>query len=192
MELRDVLVRTFVRPVWVAGPPRVERWTCPACGRDVDRTSPAWKGIWFTAEPAEVTARCARTHRAHDRKGRPLPEEERPLGDDAVPIVAVDVATPGAPPSSFVALWPPHGVAFLLDADGGTYEVRRLRALATSDLIGPRAAALPGDVIGRVAVGDVRFEDGLGAVRVVAELGLAVGDPTAGDALEGGERSTAV
>ena len=59
----------------------------------------------------------------------------------------------------------------------------------------PRAAAeepAPGEVIGRVPADEVRFDDGLGAVRVVAELGLAVGDPTSGDALEGGERPAAV
>ena len=64
--------------------------------------------------------------------------------------------------------------------------------LATSDLVGPRAASLPGDVIARVAVEDVRFDELLGAVSVIAELGLAVGDPTAGDALQRGEGAAAV
>lgn len=188
MELRDVFLRTFVRPVWMAGPPKSERWDCPACGRSVGRTSPACKGIWFTAEPAEVVALCARTHRAHDRKGHALPDDEDPVGDDAVPIVAVDPgSSPGAPPRSFVALFPPHGISFVLDADadgGDRYELRRLRELAPSDLVGARAARLSGAVIGRVAVEDVRFEAGLGAVRVGDEHGLTVGHAPAGDALE--------
>ena len=195
VDLRDVLLRTFVRPVWLPGPPKVERWMCPACGRDVDRVSPAWKGIWFTAEPAEVMALCARVHRQHDRRGNPLPVEELPVGDDAVPIVAVDRGGDGhdrRPPSSFVALVPPHGVAFVLSPDGSTYELRRLAELAPSDLVGPRAASLAGDVIGEVAVAGVRFEEGLRAVRVVAELGLAVGDATPGDAFQGGERPAPV
>ena len=194
MELRDALLRTFVKPAWVAGPPKVERWTCPACGRGVDRTSPAWKGIWFTAEPGEVTALCSRTHRTHDRRGNPLADDAPAAGDDAVPIVAVE---PGprldGAPRSFVALVPPHGLVFVLDAGGDTYEVRRLRrAPGASDLLGSRPAGLPSDAVGAVSVADVRFEDGLGAVRVVAELGLAVGDPPAGDALERRERPAAV
>lgn len=191
MALRDVLLKTFVLPVWVAGPPKVEQWTCPACAAEVDRISPAWKGVWFTAEPGEVTALCSRTHRTHDRKGQPFPVDEPLAGvEDWIPIVAVDAA-PGGPPVSFVALLPPHGVAFVLatdgDDDGTAYELRRLEELAASDLLGPRAASLRGEVIGRVAVEEVVFDD-LRAVRVVAELGLAVGDAPAGDALEGGER----
>ena len=194
MELREVLLRTFLKPVWLPGPPKVERWTCPACAREVDRVSPAWKGIWFTAEPAEVLALCSRTHGTHDRKGSPLPEDDVELGDDALPIVAVDVRGARTDrPASFVALVPPHGIAFVLEADGLAYELRRLqRPPAPSDLVGSRAASLPADVIGRVAVDDVRFEEGLGAVRVVAELGLAVGDAPAGDALERRERAAAV
>ena len=193
MELRDVLARAFVKPVWLPGPPKVERWTCPVCRRDVDRVSPAWKGIWFTAGPVEVTSLCARTHRGHDRHGRPLTADERPAGDDAVPIVAVEPASaPMMPPASFVALLPPRGVAFVLDPDGTAYELRSLRDLAPSDLVGTRAASLSGDVIGRVAVADVRFDDELRAVRVVAELGLPVGDPTPGDTFEGGERPAPV
>ena len=194
MELREALLRTFVKPVWLPGPPKVERWTCPTCGREVDRVSPAWKGIWFTAEPAEVIALCSRTHGVHDRKGRPLPDDDVELGDDALPIVAVDTRDGSVDvPASFVALVPPHGVAFVREADGRGYELRRLRrAPAPSELVGARAASLPADVIGRVAVDDVLFEDGLGAVRVVAELRFAVGDPSAGDPLEGGERAAAV
>ena len=193
MELREALLRTFVKPVWVAGPPKVERWTCGACGREVERVSPAWKGIWFTAEPDEVVALCARTHGQHGRKGEPLPTDEVPSGDDAVPIVAVDSGSwPDGPPASFIALMPPNGVAFVLEPDGAAYEVRRLAELAPSDLLGARAASLPAQVLGRVAVSDVRFDEGLGAVRVVAELGLAVGDAPAGDALERGERPAPV
>ena len=194
MELREVLLRAFLKPVWLPGPPKVERWRCPACGRDVERTSPAWKGIWFTAEPAEVLARCARTHGQHDRHGDPLPIEEVEVGDDALPIVAVEpAADPEGPPRSFVALAPPPGILFVLDADAGTYELRRLhRAPAASDLVGSKSASLPADVIGRLAVEEVRFEPGLGAVRVIAELGLAVGDPAPGDALERRERPAAV
>ena len=193
MRLRDVLLRTFLLPVWLPGPPKVERWTCPACGRDVARVSPAWKGIWFTAEPGELTALCSRTHGTHDRRGSPVPAADPMVSvEDGIPIVAVDPgADPAGPPASFVALLPPHGVAFVLDADAGRYELRRLRDLAPSDLVGARAASLAGEPVGRVAVSDLTF-DGLRAVRVVAELGLAVGDAPAGDALEGGERPTFV
>ena len=197
MELRDVLLRTFVRPVWLPGPPKVERWRCPACDREVERISPAWKGIWFTAGPDEVTALCARTHRAHDRRGQPLPADEDLAGvEDWVPIVAVEPGPDhgdGPRPSSFVALLPPAGVAFVLDRTADAYVLRRLEALAPSMLVGAGAGAqrLEGELIGRVAATGLRF-DGLRAVRVVAELGLAVGDPAAGDALEGGERPAAV
>ena len=194
MALRDVLLRTFFLPVWVPGPPKVEAWTCPTCGRDLQRVSPAQKGIWFTAGPDELLALCARTHGVHDRKGRPLAVDEDALAvaeaEDWIPIVAVDAAPGGdAPPDSFVALVPPHGVAFVLDGTG--YRLRRLRDLSPSDLVGPRAASLEGDVIGRVDVADVEF-DGLRAVRVVAELGLAVGDAPAADALQRRERTAPV
>lgn len=187
MELRDALRRTFVKPVWLPGPPKVERWTCPACDREVERVSPAWKGIWFTAEAHELTALCARIHGRHDRRGDPVVVEEPVVGDDAVPIVAVDPGpADGGPPRSFVALLPPHGVAFVLDQGAATYELRRPSELSPSSLVGQRAATMAGEVIGRVAVADLRF-DGSRAVRVVAEAGLAVGDPTSGDAFEGGE-----
>jgi hypothetical protein len=163
VELRDVLARTLVRPAWEASGPKIETWTCRACGRRVERTSPAWKGIWFAAGPDEVVALCARVHRAHDRKGVPVAVDEEPLGDDAwVPIVAVDA---GDPPPSFVALVPPAGVAFVLDGDA--YELRRLDELRPGDLVGPRAAArLGGDVIGRIPVASLDLDPVSCAVRL--------------------------
>jgi len=78
MPFTDVLARLFVRPVWMAGPPKVERWTCPVCDRAVLRTSPAVKNLWVTAAPAERVALCARQHGAHDRKGAaPSPKAHR-------------------------------------------------------------------------------------------------------------------
>lgn len=77
-----MLLRTFVKPVWLPGPPKVETWTCPACGRDVERTNPARHGIWVTAEPREVVALCSRTHGGHDRMGQPPPADD----DEAVEV----------------------------------------------------------------------------------------------------------
>ena len=165
MELRDLLLRTVVRPAWVAGGPKVETWTCSACGQDVERVSPAWKGIWFAATPGEVVALCARTHRTHDRTGAPLPVEEDADGEGGVPIVAVDESDDGAPPRSFVALVPPAGVACVLDGDA--YELRRLAELRPGDLVGPGAAArLDGEVIGRVRVEDLDLDLDLRAIRL--------------------------
>ena len=170
MQLRDLLLRTLVKPVWVAGEAKIETWTCPACGRDVERTSPAWKGIWFTATPDEVTGLCSRVHRTHTRKGGPLAPTDAEAhpgpGDEWVPVVAVERPTDAeGPPAAFVALVPPHGVAFVLDADAGSYELRRLRGLAPSDLVGAHAAAaLDGERLGAVPVDAVEL-DGDTAVR---------------------------
>ena len=159
MALRDVLLKTLVLPVWTAGEAKVETWTCSACGREVDRISPAWKGIWFAAGPDEVVALCARTHRAHDRKGAPVAPGAPDEGEDWIPITGVDGE--GGLPRSFVALLPPTGVAFVLDPEGRAYELRRLDELAPSDLVGTApATALEGEVVGSVAVDDLEFDAG--------------------------------
>lgn len=165
MELRELVLKTLVRPVWVAGDPKVETWACPACGRDVERVSPAWKGVWFTAGSDEVTALCARTHRTHDRKGVPVAagDDAAAEAEDWIPIVAVDGDDR---PRSFVALIPPHGTAFVLTPAGDAYEVRRLQELAASDLVGRRAATLPGEVVGTVGTDELQF-DGDAAVRLL-------------------------
>jgi hypothetical protein len=159
VHVREVALRAFVRPVWVAGPPRVETWTCPACRREVERVSPAWKGIWFTASDGEVTALCSRTHRTHDRAGQPLAVDDVPLADHQVPIVAVE-ADPDdrhGPPSAFVALVPPAGRSYVRRGD--EYEVRELDELSPSDLVGSRVASLSGRIVDRVAVAEVTFDD---------------------------------
>ena len=127
-----ILAKSFVLPVWVAGDPHVERWTCPACGREVERTSPALKGIWVTAKDDERTALCARQHGAHDRKGRPLPatDDARPPVDDVwIPLIARE-------DGSFVALVPPAGLELVPTAVGDGYRVRALDELNPSDLVG--------------------------------------------------------
>jgi hypothetical protein len=148
-----IFARTFVRPVWVAGAPHVETWSCPACGRSIERRSPAVKGIWVTAMPSERTALCARQHGAHDRKGRVLAADEPQAvgGDDDVWIPLV-VRGDG----SCVALVPPAGLE-LVPVDGGRgYLVIALDELNPSDLVGH--ARTGGHELGVIARDAVRVD----------------------------------
>src|SRR5689334_16823482 len=127
-RLGRLLTRTFVEPVWTAGPTKVEAWPCPTCGREVVRLSPAVKGIWVAPTAAERTALCARQHGAHGRLGTPLPIDEDELVVDWVPVVALE-------DGAFLALVPPAGLR-CTPADGGGYAVSALDEVNPSDLVG--------------------------------------------------------
>ncbi len=171
MSLTDVIARVFVRPLWMAGPPKVEQWTCPTCGRTVSRTSPAVKTLWVTADAAERTALCARQHGFHHRDGSALPPEERQARVRLADLVVADeaerwvpVARYGDHPVSegFVALLAPAGLAFVAVAGGPQeigFEVHELTRLAASDLVGAPPAAPSGRLLGRLAAADLRFDD---------------------------------
>ena len=156
--------RWVFEPVWTAAPePKREEWTCPSCGRTVWRTNPAWKGIWFAPVESELVTRCARQHGAHDRHGRPFPEDDdlrwspvvgldelAALDDPAarqVPVVGLD-------DGGFVALLPPAGLRFV-KVDGG-FEVEVLDELQPSDLVGH--APRRGRIVGWVPDGALDFD----------------------------------
>ena len=172
MALGGSVRRWVLEPVWVADPePKQESWTCPACGRAVWRTSPAWKGIWFAPVPTDLVTRCARQHAAHDRHGRPFEapegvlawapvvglEEQAALDDPAarrVPVVALD------DDGGFVALLPPAGLRVRPAAEDGSgaLVVEALDDLQPSDLVGRSSRA--GRPLGRVPAGSLVVEDG--------------------------------
>jgi hypothetical protein len=101
------------------------------CGRAVDRSSPALKGVWFTAVPAERIALCARQHGAPDRRGHPVVAgTDRTTGDVRSDVPLIERAD-----GALVALVPPHGVELARAEDGG-YDVFELDELRPSDLVG--------------------------------------------------------
>ena len=156
MALGRTIARWLFLPVWTAAPPKREEWTCPACGRTVWRTNPAWKGIWFVPSELELTGRCARQHGAHGRRGGELPADD----GGAVWAPAVDVAEVAAlggrvpvvrlDGGRVVALLPPAGL--LLSPVGDGLEVEVLDDLAPSDLVGGDGGHLRGRPVGRIDV----------------------------------------
>jgi hypothetical protein len=155
-RLGRLLARTFVEPVWVAGPAHVETWTCASCGREIVRTSPAVKGLWVAPTPAERTALCARQHGVHDRHGivvADLDEASAASADDEVPVVE-------RADGSLVALVPPAGLELVPDADGDGYLVLDRADLRPSDLVGG-AAPDPGSgpIVGHLAIDAIRTDD---------------------------------